>query len=52
MSDWFRALNQVQFDTCVSDIYSFAYLTFQLATWLGDLEMGQNNQIFDFKEWH
>ncbi len=37
------APNQVQFDTYVSETYSFAYLTF---------EMGQNNQIHNFKECH
>ena len=31
------ALNQVQFDTYVSNTDSFAYLTFQLTTWIGDL---------------
>ncbi len=30
-------LNQAKFDTYVSDIYSFAYFTFQLTTWLSDL---------------
>ena len=50
LDEWLICALKWEFDTYVSDTYSFAYFVFQLATWLG--EMVQNNQILDLKECH